>query len=73
MTLSLEFSRPPDQVDVLPGTTFFGILEGHIKQNMRDFNITGESEMEFVFRTFRKTAFIASVLNGQVSSTHFLS
>ena len=54
-------------MDVIPGISFFGIPEGHIKQNMGDFNITGESEMEFQFRTFLKTAFITSVLNGQVS------
>ncbi|XP_078373908.1 laminin subunit alpha-like [Oculina patagonica] len=57
--------RPPDQEDVIPGTSFFGIPEGHVKQKMGEFNITGESEMEFEFRTFHKTAFIASVLNGQ--------
>lgn len=63
----LFISRPPVQMDVLPGTSFFGIPEGHVKQKMGDFNITGESEMEFEFRTFLKTAFITSVLNGQVS------
>ena len=38
-----------------------------MKQKIGDFNITGESEMEFIFRTFLRTAFITSVLNGQVS------
>ena len=65
--LSVVFCRPPVQVDVIPGTSFFGIPEGHVKQKMGDFNITGESEMEFQFRSFLKTAFITSVLNGQVS------
>ena len=37
-----------------------------MKQKMGEFNITGESQMEFEFRTLHKTAFIASVLNGQV-------
>lgn len=60
------FNRPPVQVDLIPGSSFFGIPEGHVKQKMGEFNITGESQMEFEFRTFQKTAFIASVLNGQV-------
>lgn len=59
-------NRPPVQVDVLPGTSFFGIPEGHVKQKMGEFNISGESQMEFEFRTFHKTAFITCVLNGQV-------
>ncbi|KAK2550366.1 Laminin-like protein epi-1 [Acropora cervicornis] len=57
--------RPPAQLDVISGTTFFGIPGGHVKQKIGDFNITGESEMEFIFRTFLRTAFITSVLNGQ--------
>lgn len=61
------FVRPPAQLDVISGTTFFGIPGGHVKQKIGDFNITGESEMEFIFRTFLRTAFITSVLNGQVN------
>ncbi|XP_015750208.1 PREDICTED: laminin subunit alpha-1-like [Acropora digitifera] len=57
--------RPPAQLDVISGTTFFGVPGGHVKQKIGDFNITGESEMEFIFRTFLRTAFITSVLNGQ--------
>ena len=53
-------------MDLIPGISFFGIAEGHVKQKMGSFNITGESEMEFQFRTFLKTALIAIVLNGQV-------
>lgn len=71
MTLSAVFSRPPVEADVLPGTTFFGTPDGYVKQRMGDFNITGESAMEFEFRTFLKTAFITSVLNGQVSRPSF--
>ena len=63
----MTFVRPPAQLDVISGTSFFGIREGHVKQKIGDFNITGESEMEFIFRTFLRTAFITSVLNGQVS------
>lgn len=53
------------QEDLIPGISFFGIAEGHVKQKMGSFNITGESEMEFQFRTFLKTALITIVLNGQ--------
>lgn len=63
---NIFFNRPPVQVDLIPGSSFFGIPEGHVKQKMGEFNISGESEFEFEFRMFQKTAFIASVLNGQV-------
>ncbi|XP_068694373.1 laminin subunit beta-1-like isoform X2 [Montipora foliosa] len=57
--------RPPTQLDVISGTSFFGIPEGHVRQKIGGFNITGESEIEFIFRTFLRSAFITSVLNGQ--------
>lgn len=53
-------------MDTVPGSSFFGIPDGHLKQTMGEFNITGESKMEFEFRTFFETAFVAGVLNGQV-------
>ena len=63
---TLFFNRPAVQVDTIPGSSFFGVPVGHVKQNVGEFNITAESQMEFEFRTFHKTAFVASVLNGQV-------
>ena len=69
--LYITFSRPATQLDVISGTSFFGIPEGHVRQKIGGFNITGESEIEFIFRTFLRSAFITSVLNGQVSKAFF--
>lgn len=57
--------RPAVQMDTIPGSSFFGIPDGHVKQKMGEFNVTGESQLKFEFRSFLKTAFVAGVLNGQ--------